>query len=259
MSKMRFALLANPSLELIVPVQEIKHGEKSWNVLVDATIIPHNNNDSALEKAAEDYCNKLRETIVVQGSVVPLCVHFTWDPSRLRKLSIRVHGRLFEELNMLCGEQIELTSIGTLCWKTNLVNLTLPFSTGDMPIQTYSTVADAPGERGCWDFNHAVEAFCEDLKFPVYDTALGLWCNESGKMDFVTVKLEGIWFDVEDDYINLSTGATSHDKYSVGILKGIMRQDSSITDISVMTEDGTKVRASKCFLMGLCYINIPLF
>jgi len=159
---------------------------------------------------------------------------------------------LLEQLNWFCGQDINLVFRGTLTRNTKDVDCTIPFVTGALPICNYSTMADAPVESGCWEFNNIFEAYCEDLDVEVANSVLGLWYDESGKTDFIEVTARSISFEVGDDYINAPNGGGSWsevEKYKLNVLKTMMRQDTT-TDVSIVVDGATNIRAHKCFLIG---------
>ncbi|CAL8131967.1 unnamed protein product [Orchesella dallaii] len=255
MQKMKLIIVNNPEPGVVVPVEKAESGERTWKTLLDAKLIPYDNNGE-FNEAAENYCKKLCAIIgkdeTGKENTWKVCAHFKWEPNTLRQLNIRLHGRLLEELNGFCGENIKLKLQGSLSRHVEGVSVTIPFKTHPMPVYSYSNCDEALDEKGCWEFNHAVEAYCDETDANVSNSVLGLWYDESGKTEFVEVTARFIWFKVEDDFVNTPDGGGSQldaDKYRRCVLKTIMRQDVS-SDISIVVDDGSKMQAHKCFLIA---------
>ncbi|CAL8133969.1 unnamed protein product [Orchesella dallaii] len=253
--QIKFIIVNNPEPGVVVPVEQAESGERTWKILLDAKLIPYDNNGE-FNEAAENYCKKLCAIIgkdeTGKQNTWKVCAHFKWEPNTLRQLNIRLHGRLLEELNGFCGENIKLKLQGSLSRHVEGVSVTIPFKTHPMPVYSYSNCDEAFDEKGCWEFNHAVEAYCDETDAKVSNSVLGLWYDESGKTEFVEVTARFIWFKVEDDFVNSPDGGGSQldtHKYRRSVLKTIMRHDVS-SDISIVVDNGSKMQAHECFLIA---------
>ncbi|ODM90024.1 BTB/POZ domain-containing protein [Orchesella cincta] len=97
---MQFVIVQNPEPGVVVPVHQAVNGERSWNIVLEAKLLP---------------------TIT------------TWEPNQLKQLAIRFHGRLLEEMSGLCGEDVQFTFEGTLTRHGEGVTITIPFTTEALP------------------------------------------------------------------------------------------------------------------------------
>ncbi|ODM96414.1 BTB/POZ domain-containing protein [Orchesella cincta] len=254
MSKMQFVIVQNPEPGVVVPVHQAVNGERSWNIVLEAKLLPYNN-DSELVEATQNYCKKLSEIIGKDDSgkenMWQICAHFQWEPNQLKQLAIRFHGRLLEEMSGLCGEDVQFTFEGTLTRHGEGVTITIPFTTEALPIRSYSSIADVSVESACWEFNHAYQAYCEDLDVKIATSIISFWYEKSDKTELVEVTAKAIRFEMEDDYINLpeAEGSVADRKCKLNVLKSVMRTDVS-SDISILGDGGFKISAHSFFLIA---------
>ncbi|ODM93065.1 BTB/POZ domain-containing protein, partial [Orchesella cincta] len=203
------------------------------------------NNDGELVEATQNYCKKLSELIgndeLGKENMWQLCAHFKWDPNNSKQMAVRVHGRLLEELRDLCSEFIKLKFEGTIAGQ--------PFITKAMWIFAYYTIDKVSDEGGCWEFNHAIQAYCEDVAVKLPQSIISYSKLET--TEFVTVTASSIRFKVKDSYIYLQGEEESMigRRCQLKVLKTIMCHEAS-SDISIQGIDDVKVPAHKCFLIA---------